>query len=242
MSARTAYRIKPGVTPSASFISRLLDPIDRLAETIYSILIFLSFTLAFRLITMNGNPAAPVDRAYVNSLLLAALGAIIAWGLIDGIMYALLSRLERGERHRLLHQIQSAETEQNGLAIVAEEFDYILEPITGEAERNQLYQSVLKQLQAAQPQPVSFRREDFAGALGSLLVAVLAVLPSLLPFLLLRESPKLALRLSNTISFLMLFYAGYQWGKYTGSQPWQTGLLLSLIGALMVLIAIALGG
>jgi VIT1/CCC1 family predicted Fe2+/Mn2+ transporter len=41
---------------------------------------------------------------------------------------------------------------------------------------------------------------------------------------------------------VVLFISGYQWGKYTGANPWKTGLLLAAIAALMVLIAIPLGG
>ena len=40
----------------------------------------------------------------------------------------------------------------------------------------------------------------------------------------------------------VLFVVGYQWGKYTGASPWKTGLLLLAVAALMVAIAILLGG
>ena len=52
----------------------------------------------------------------------------------------------------------------------------------------------------------------------------------------------LAIRVSNVVSFVVLFIAGYQWGKHTGANPWRTGLLLFAVGAIMVLIAIPLGG
>ena len=51
-----------------------------------------------------------------------------------------------------------------------------------------------------------------------------------------------AIRVSNVISFAMLFYAGYQWGKYTGTHRVKTGLVLVGVGMLLVLIAIPLGG
>jgi transcriptional regulator with PAS, ATPase and Fis domain len=40
----------------------------------------------------------------------------------------------------------------------------------------------------------------------------------------------------------MLFIYGYQWGQYTGASAWKTGLLLAATGAMMVFIAIPLGG
>ena len=75
-----------------------------------------------------------------------------------------------------------------------------------------------------------------------MLVAILAVLPSLTPFILFRNDHNLAIRVSNVISFAVLFYSGYEWGKYTGAYPLKTGLLLVAVGVLLVAIAIPFGG
>jgi len=220
----------------------LLDPIDRLTETIFSILILLSFTLAFRIIKLGPDPSQHIPSAYVNELLIGAVGATIAWGIIDGIMYALIAVFERGERHRLLAQLQSVHTTEQGVNIIADELDYILEPITSEPQRKMLYEDVFEHLREGTPQPVTLTREDIVGGFGSLLVAVIAVLPSFVPFLFFYNNPAFAIRLSNVVSFVVLFISGYQWGRHTGSSPWKTGLLLAATGAIMVLIAIPLGG
>lgn len=74
-------------------------------------------------------------------------------------------------------------------------------------------------------------------------VAFAAVLPSLLPIILLPPGQyALAVRLSNIISFIVLFAAGYQWGRYTGTGAWKTGLLLVGVGMILVAVAIPLGG
>lgn len=241
-AARPSNRNRQHNTPQESFLGRLLDPIDRLSETIFSILIVLSFTLAFRIIKLGSDPNQAIPSSYINELLVGAAGATLAWGIIDGIMYALLSMFERGERHRLLRQLQTVTTEEEGIEVVADELDHILEPITGEQQRRALYQDVLDHLRDGQAQPVGLTREDVAGGFGSVLVAVLAVLPSFVPFLMFYTNPALAIRASNVVSFVVLFISGYQWGKYTGSSPWATGLLLAGIAAVMVLIAIPLGG
>ncbi|MFO7664661.1 MAG: hypothetical protein R6X18_19030 [Chloroflexota bacterium] len=84
--------------PKESFMAHLLDPIDRLAETIYSILVLLTFTLAFRI--FNLEPGQMITDEYVNELLTGAIIAIIAWGTIDGIVYLVTEVFERGEKHR----------------------------------------------------------------------------------------------------------------------------------------------
>lgn len=223
-------------------MGRILDPIDRLAETIYSILILLTFTLAFRIFNLGGEPNQPITAETTNELLIGALGAIFAWGVIDGIMHALIAVFERGERHRILTHLRVVGSEQERVEVIADELDFILEPITGEEERRALYRSVVAHLEGSQPRRIGFKREDFAGALGCVLVAVISVLPSLAPFVLLPNNPALAIRLSNVISFIVLFAAGYSWGKHTGANPWKTGLLLLFVGVLMVAVAIPLGG
>lgn len=242
ISVRSSNRNRPPSTPRESFLGRLLDPIDRLSETIFSILILLTFTLAFRIIKLGGDASQPIPSTYINELLIGAAGATLAWGAIDGIMYALLSMFSRSESHRLLYQLQAVTSEEEGIEIVADEFDHMLEPITGEDQRRLLYQDVLAHLRDGEPQPVGLSREDIAGGFGSVLVAVIAVLPSFVPLLIFYSYPGIAIRASNVVSFVMLFISGYQWGKYAGSSPWGTGLLLASVAAIMVLIAIPLGG
>lgn len=242
MSARTPSRRRTRPVPDTSLLGRLIDPLDRLSQTIYSVLVILTFTLAFRIFNLGGDPTQMIDAEYVNDLLIAALGATLAWGLIDGLMYALMEVFQRGERHRLLSAIQAAESEQEGVAVVAEELDYVLEPISGEAERRKLYASVYAQLRSGQPKPVGFKRDDLRGALGSFLTTLIAVLPSLAPFLVLQHDYALAIRASNVVSFIVLFIAGYGWGRHTGANPWRTGLLVTAVGAVTVAIAIPLGG
>jgi len=242
MPPRVAHRTKHRPPPQEGFLGHLIDPIDRLNETIFSVLILLTFTLAYRIIRLGPNPYEPVPPDYMVGLFVAALGATVAWGMIDGVIYTLLSFLERGATHRFLASIQTAATEEQKLAAVADELDYMLEPITGSEQRQLLYQDVLDHLKDSQPKPVRLTRDDVLGGLASMLVAVLAVLPSLIPLLLLRDYYWLALRMSNLISFTVLFYTGYQWGKYSGSNPWKLGLLLFALGAILALIAIPLGG
>jgi len=97
-------------------------------------------------------------------------------------------------------------------------------------------------LKESRPQKVGFRREDLTGALGHVVVALVAVIPSLLPLVVIQDDVLLAIQISNIVSFIVLFIAGYQWGKYTYANPWKTGLLLTAVAVVMMLVAILLGG
>ena len=167
--------------PANGFLESLIDLIDWLSETTFSILIFLTFTLAFWLIGLSGAPKQYISPAEVNELLIGALGAVVAWGMIDGIMYALFSVFERGERHRLVDDIQAARTSEETPEIIAEDMDYLLEPIIGEEERKVLFGNILTHLQKSKPRNIGLKREDLTVALGHVLVAILAVISSAIP-------------------------------------------------------------
>jgi len=242
LTARTSIRGKTHPFRRVNYFEHLLDPIDQLSEAIFSILILLTFTLAFRVFVPEPDAGTQSADEYVYSLLAAAFSATLAWGIIDGIMHVLISVLQRGESYRFLRRIQAADTQEAGVAAVAEEFDWVLEPISDEENRRALYKSVLSHLTNSRPQAIGVKLEDLAGALGCVLVAIVAVLPSLVPFAVLHSRPLAAIRVSNVVSFVMLFVCGYLWGQYTGSSPWKTGLGLFAAGVVMMLVAIPLGG
>ncbi len=235
---------RPRTRPSSrqGFFGLLLDPIDRLSQTIYSVLVLLTFTLTFRIFDHGSVPADVSSEVYVNDMLFAAVGATLAWGMIDAIMYLLIELFQRGERRRLLYDVQTAASEAEALALIADELDYVLDPIVAEPERQALYRRAYPYLREGVASPVGLRPDDLTGALGTLLVTLLAVLPSLVPLVLLRHNSDLAIRVSNVVSFIVLFVAGFGWGRHTGVSPWKTGLLLIAIAAAMVAIAIPLGG
>ncbi len=74
-----------------------------------------------------------------------------------------------------------------------------------------------------------------------MLVAVLFVIPSLMPLYFINDYDW-AIRVSNIVSFVVLFGAGYGWGKNRGANLWKMGLALAAFGLFMGLIAILRGG
>lgn len=243
--ATRGLRRRPPPPPSGwveRVVSNLVAPIDALTASIYSILIVLTFTLSVAIAKRWPDTEQPIPEGFGTELFLAVLGAAVAWGLIDGLMLALLSVLSRGEKHRFLQTLQAAESDDEAVAVIADELDYVLEPIAGESKRALLYADVLDHLRDSSPRPVGFQREDLVEGLGTALVAVVAVLPSLVPLWMLRGEPLLALRVSNIVSFVVLFALGYRWGVHAGANRWKTGLVLVLAAAGLTAIAIPLGG
>ncbi|MCA9873131.1 MAG: hypothetical protein KC441_05735 [Anaerolineales bacterium] len=219
-----------------------LDPIDALSATFFSILFALLFTLSYGILLYSGVIDATFASGYGTELFFAILGAVTVWGAIDGVMYVLMSVFERGERHRLLQYVQAADKDETAVSAIADELDFILKPITNDDQRHDLYADILAHLRQAEPKKVGLQREDIVGALTSVLVSVVVVLPSLIPLLLLPQNTALAIQISNIISVFVIFATGYSWGKHTETNPWKTGLILASVCLSLVLLAIFIGG
>src|SRR5690349_24387546 len=78
----------------------VLNPVDRIAEVLFGLIMVLSFT---------GAISASTDaREDVRELLWAALGCNIAWGLVDAIMYLMNIAVERGHSIMVIKKIHES--------------------------------------------------------------------------------------------------------------------------------------
>ena len=91
------------------------------------------------------------------------------------------------------------------------------------------------------PQRADLTKDEWLGALGICLLVFLSTFPVVIPFLFM-DDVRAALRVSNAVAIMMLFMCGYAFARNTGLRPWPTGLVMVAIGAILVGIAIALGG
>ena len=86
-----------------------------------------------------------------------------------------------------------------------------------------------------------FTGEDAGVLVAVFLLVVSSALLAALPFLLIAD-PHLALRVSNASMIVLLFAAGWRYGRHIDVRPWLSGLVLAVIGVALVAIAIRLGG
>lgn len=243
-SRRMRRRLKtpPRETWLTRVLGEFLDPIDALFAIFYSILFAMLFTLSYGVLIYRGVIPSAFTSGYGQDLVLAIVGVVAVWGVIDGVLYLLGGIFTRSERRRLLQSVQSSESESEAVAAIADELDFVLEPITSDEQRQALYRDVLAYLSRAEPKAVGLERADVVGAVTLVAVSVIAVLPSMLPLLLMPDNFAQAIRLSNIVSVVVIFAAGYSWGVHTGTNPWKTGLLLASICLCLVLLGVWLGG
>ena len=215
-----------------AFIQRYLDPVDRLGEILFGLIMALGFTGAVRL----GH-----EKADNRELFIGIVGCNVAWAIVDGVMYVLGALFERGRKARLIRDVLMAPNEAAARQCVDDELGERLAPVTTLEERELIYGWVLAIVGRAQPEQPIVRREDVLGGVAVALVIVLATFPVVVPYLVVRN-PSQAVRVSNVIALGLLFLLGVRWGGIVGAKPFHIGAGLTLVGIVLVLITIAFGG
>ena len=214
------------------FFRRNLDPSTRLGEVLFGLIMAMGITGAVRF-----SSAEATNR----QLLIDVLGCNIAWGIVDGVMFAMLGLFERARKTRIAHLVTNAPTEQAALAGIHDEIGKRLEPLMSSAECEQVYRWVLDNAKKSPPEQPAVRRDDILGGIAIGVLILIATLPVVLPFMLISNTTT-AVRTSNIITLCMLFGIGWWWGRTVGTNPLQVGAAIAGVGLTLVLITIALGG
>ncbi len=209
----------------------VLEPMERISEVLFGLIMVLTFTCSLRL--------SGLDRGSVHTMLKGAIGCNLAWGIIDALFYLLACMSERGHNRKIFSQVRALAEPTAGRRIIIDALPPVLAANLPENDIELLRQKILRLPEGNQQKWLI--RDDWRGALGVFLLVFLSTFPVVLPFIFLRE-PRLALRISNAIAIVMLFMAGYAFGRYAGDHPWRVGVLMVLLGAIMVATTIAFGG
>jgi hypothetical protein len=210
---------------------RLLDPVDRVSEILFGLIMVLTST--------NTLSVATAGRAEIGTMIWGALGCNLAWGIIDAALYVMGCLNERGRDLLMLRAVRQPVSPQEAQRLISESLPQslasVLSPGEAEATRQKL---------VALPEPPagpSLTKEDALRAAGICLLVFVSTFPVVIPFLFIGEV-RPALRLSNAVAIIMMFLCGYVFARCTGLRPWPTGLVMVAIGCAMVGVAIALGG
>ncbi|WP_095055731.1 MULTISPECIES: VIT1/CCC1 transporter family protein [Pseudomonas] len=211
--------------------ARVLNPIERATEVIFGLLMAMTFTGTISVATAG--------QEAERTMMLAALGCNLAWGLADAMMYLLRTLIERTRSHTLLTNLCAGVDATTGHALIAE----ALPPRLAGAAGTDGLELLRRRLVESSDIPVKPRLgwDDFKGAIGVFLLVVSSTFPLVVPFLLLDQTGP-AIRVSNLIGLAVLFIAGWMLARYAGAKPWQGAVVVAVIGAMLIIAIIALGG
>lgn len=208
---------------------RVLEPVERLSEILFGLIMALTITGAVSVAT--------ADRFAIRTMLFAALGCNLAWGIIDAGMYLMARLGERGRNVLTLRAVRETASREDAHRIIADELPSLLVPAFQPAQL-ELIRERINKIPEAGP---GLTGRDWRGALGVCILVILSTFPVVIPFFVIADA-RLALRISNALAVISLFLCGFLYGRHAALQPLATGLTMVGIGVILVSIAIALGG
>ena len=210
---------------------RVLDPIDRVSEVLFGLIMVLTFT--------GSLSVAEAGRDDVRAMLIGALGCNLAWGIIDGILYLMGSLAEKGRGLLMFRAVRKATDPKEAQRVIAEALPSVVADVLTPTELEAMHER-LKQLPEP-PAQARLSRDDWRGAVGVFLLVFVSTFPVVIPFIFMRSAGP-ALRVSNVVAIVMLFLTGYAFGRLTGRRPWLVGISMVVLGSILVGLTMALGG
>ena len=212
-------------------MKRKLDPVHRLSEVLFGLIMVLTFTGSLSVID--------VGREDVRTMLLGALGCNLAWGLIDALFYLMDCLADRSRRLAALRAVREDRDPQRAQGVIAE---YLPPMVASVLEPEDLEMMRLRLLKLPEPPKLAgWSKDEMWGALGVFLLVFFSMFPVAIPFIVMHDAVA-ALRISNAIALGLMFWAGWIFGRLTGRHPVWVGIGMAVLGAVLVAITIALGG
>ena len=224
------------VPQKQSFVRRYLDPVDSMSETVFGLIMVLGITSTASLY-VEGSP----DPAM--TLMIAAIGCNLAWGIVDGVMYVVTSLFSRSRSGYILRLIRHAPDANAARAAIAQRLGKDIGDLLQPDELAELAGIVYDGVEHLKEERIRTRltRDDLLGGIATFVAEFISTFPAVLPFLFI-SNWLVALRLSNLLTVITLFVVGYNLARYNGGNKWLLGLSLMLVGVVLVAITIVLGG
>jgi hypothetical protein len=214
----------------AGLPDRVLEPMDRISEVLFGLIMALTFTCTLGVVTAGDFK--------IRTMLIGALGCNLAWGVIDASVFLMARFNERGRNIMKLWSVRKTADTGVARAIVADALPPLVASVLSPDQLDSIRQ---KLVELPPPEHARLTRRDWAGAAAICLLSFLSTFPIVIPFILVGDA-RLALRISNMIAVVMLFLCGYAFARHAGLRPWTTGLAMVAVGAALVGVAILLGG
>src|SRR5204862_5581156 len=91
---------------------RVLDPIDRVSEVLFGLIMVLTFT--------GSLSVAEAGRESIRTMLIGALGCNLAWGIIDGVFYLMGCLAEKGRGLLSFRAVHKATAPKEAQRLIAD--------------------------------------------------------------------------------------------------------------------------
>ncbi|CAG2157398.1 hypothetical protein LMG31506_06001 [Cupriavidus yeoncheonensis] len=210
----------------------VLDVVDRVSEMCFGL--FMALTFVGAVASGAGGP-----DANPRTMLHAALGCNLAWGLVDAVMFLVRTLAARGQKLTLAIAVRNASDRSAAIGLMRDALPRKIRSLVTETE----LESMRARLAGAPTLPARPRLNlgDLLASVRIFCIVVLTTFPVALPFVLLADVRQ-ALFVSRVLTLAMLFIAGWALGRYAGIGSWATGFGMAAGGVALTAAVIALGG
>jgi hypothetical protein len=209
-------------------VSRYLSFEDRTGEIAFAVLM---------VIIINGYVALSDLNSGFVYIVAVNLGACFGWGMIDGLVYAISSSIERNNtRNKLVMLKQCAECHDTIVKVTRSFDDTFLEDFSEDGKKAIAQQLIEHVGNAKLGENKVLTRDEIGGWVSIIAIYLTVGVLMALPFLVLPDK-FLAWIISNSLGVAWVTWYGVQLGKAVGKYRWLMGLILALVGISFLIIS-----
>jgi VIT1/CCC1 family predicted Fe2+/Mn2+ transporter len=208
--------------------SKYLSYADRTGEIAFAMLM---------VIIINGYVALSELNSGFTYIVAVNLGACASWGIIDGLIYAVSSSIERNNVRNKLLKLKSSIKGENVLKNVKESLDDTFLASFDEKGKEAIAKDIITHVSnASLEENKAITSEEAMGWLSIIGIYLVVGFLLAVPFLILHDKI-LAWFISNVVGVSWLFWYGVQLGKIAGKNRWLFGILMASISILFLVIS-----
>src|SRR6185503_10804952 len=146
---------KPMALEASRPSDRFLEPIDRVSEVLFGLIMVLTSTSTLSVATAG--------RVEVGTMILSALGCNLAWGIIDAALYVMGCLDERGRELAMLRSVRKTASPDDARRLITKAMPESLASILSMSEADSIRQKLLQL-----PEPATHPSLTMADALRAL--------------------------------------------------------------------------
>ncbi|MCW4024721.1 MAG: hypothetical protein NWF01_06770 [Candidatus Bathyarchaeota archaeon] len=191
--------------------------------------------MAFAVLTViiiNGYVALSDLNASFMYIVTVNLGACIGWGIIDGLLYATSSSVERNNYIKTILKLKSSIKNEVIEKQIKKSLDSTFISTFNEKGKDAITKDIIAYLPSASLEESTprylFTKDDVRGWISIVGIYLVAGVLLALPFLVF-EDKFFAWLVSNVAGVIWLFLYGVQLGKLSGKNPLAIGLIMVLV-------------
>ena len=220
------------------YLVQYLEPTDWPWEIITSLLLVLLFTNNIHYILKEENFRGIIQFFEV------VIFVSLFWSVIEGLMFLFTSFLEKGRYNKMILKIKSLE-EEAGKKLIKNNLEQNVADVLDEPTKKYVIDSIFKRILSLTFQSLEkpkLTKKDIIGALLCLLFSFLPSFLIMILFLLLAVvfNLSIAIFITNITGLIVLFGFGYKLGSCTNRNKLLTGVLVTLVGIVIIILGIIL--